>query len=140
VRDLGKIPKADNVKLSDQELNLGTNLIEEMSDEFDPEKYRDEYRIRVLAMLKEKSKGREITVAPAPPREHSGTCFLCRQRAATELSSFNSNPVICKPACQFFSGRRIPSSGHPLSLTLFNVASTNFKDNTNLLFGLLLED
>jgi DNA end-binding protein Ku len=66
VRDFGQIPKSENVKLSEQELTLGANLIEEMSDEFDPGRYRDEYRIRVLAMMEEKSKGREITVAPAP--------------------------------------------------------------------------
>ena len=41
-----------------------------MSDEFEPDRYRDEYRIRVLAMLDEKSKGREITAAApqAAPR------------------------------------------------------------------------
>ena len=34
-----------------------------------PEKYKDEYRIRVLAMLEEKSKRREITLAtPEVPR------------------------------------------------------------------------
>jgi hypothetical protein len=37
VRDFEQIPKAENVKLSDQELTLGANLIEQMSDEFDPE-------------------------------------------------------------------------------------------------------
>jgi DNA end-binding protein Ku len=40
-----------------------------MSDEFNPDRYKDEYRIRVLAMLEEKSKGKEITVAArAAPR------------------------------------------------------------------------
>ena len=41
-----------------------------MSDNFEPEKYKDEYRIRVLAMLDEKSKGREVTGAPAVPPRH----------------------------------------------------------------------
>jgi DNA end-binding protein Ku len=43
-------------------------LIENMSDGFNPDKYRDEYRERVQAMLDEKSKGGEITVvAPEAP-------------------------------------------------------------------------
>ena len=48
---------------------LVPEVIENMSDAFKPEKYRDEYRERVHAMLDEKSKGREITVAvpDAPP-------------------------------------------------------------------------
>ena len=39
------------------------------SEDLQPENYKDEYRIRVLAMLDEKSKGKEITIsAPAPQR------------------------------------------------------------------------
>jgi DNA end-binding protein Ku len=38
------------------ELTLGTNLIEQMSGEFDPENYEDEYRLRLLAMLEESAK------------------------------------------------------------------------------------
>ena len=30
---------------------IGAELIDRMSDEFEPDKYRDEYRIRVLALL-----------------------------------------------------------------------------------------
>jgi DNA end-binding protein Ku len=33
---------------------------------FEPEKYQDEYRLRVLAMIDEKVKGREITATPQP--------------------------------------------------------------------------
>lgn len=37
--------------------------------EFEPEKYRDEYRERFLAFIDQKVKGQEITMAPpAPPR------------------------------------------------------------------------
>jgi DNA end-binding protein Ku len=69
VRNFAEIAKAENAKLSDQEIELGANLIENMSDGFNPDKYRDEYRERVQAMLDEKSKGREITVsAPEAPR------------------------------------------------------------------------
>jgi DNA end-binding protein Ku len=69
VRNFAEITKAENAKLSGEEIDLGAQLIEDMSDEFKPEKYRDEYRERVQAMLEEKSKGQEITVAaPEAPR------------------------------------------------------------------------
>jgi DNA end-binding protein Ku len=69
VRDFDQIPKGENAKLSDEKIRLGADLIESMSDEFEPDRYKDEYCIRVLAMLDEKSKGKEITVAaPAAPR------------------------------------------------------------------------
>jgi DNA end-binding protein Ku len=70
VRNFADIAKAENTKLSDQEIELGANLIENMSDGFNPEKYRDEYRERVQAMLEEKSKGREITMAAPEARRH----------------------------------------------------------------------
>jgi DNA end-binding protein Ku len=43
-------------------------IVENMSGEFEPEKYHDEYGERVQARLDEKSKGQEITVtAPEAP-------------------------------------------------------------------------
>jgi DNA end-binding protein Ku len=70
VRDFRQISKGENVKLSHEEVSLGAGLIERMSDDFEPQKYKDEYRIRVVAMLDEKSKGREVTVPPAAPPRH----------------------------------------------------------------------
>jgi DNA end-binding protein Ku len=72
VRNFADIAKGENTKLSEDEIDLGATLIESMSDGFNPDKYRDEYRERVQAMLEEKSKGGEITVAApeAPTRRH----------------------------------------------------------------------
>jgi DNA end-binding protein Ku len=61
----------DNAKLSDEEIELGATLIEGMSDEFKPDKYHDEYRERVQAMLDEKSKGGEITVSAPEAPQHA---------------------------------------------------------------------
>jgi DNA end-binding protein Ku len=72
VRDFGQVPKGDTVNLSKQELELGVGLIDKLSaEEFHPENYKDEYRIRMLAMLDEESKGKEVTIA-APPPERGG--------------------------------------------------------------------
>jgi DNA end-binding protein Ku len=69
VRNFADIAKAENVKPSDEEIKLGANLIENLSDGFNLDKYHDEYRERVQAMLEEKSKGGEITVAaPEAPQ------------------------------------------------------------------------
>jgi DNA end-binding protein Ku len=71
VRDFQQIPKGEKVKVSEKEVELGISLIDRLtSEEFKPENYKDEYRIRVLAMLDDKSKGKEIVIdtAPAPKR------------------------------------------------------------------------
>jgi DNA end-binding protein Ku len=70
VRNFNEIPRGDSQRLKQEELNLGAGLIDRMSNEtFEPEKYRDEYRLRVQAMLDEKVKGHEITAAPEAPRK-----------------------------------------------------------------------
>jgi DNA end-binding protein Ku len=67
VRDFRQVPKGDDVKVSEKELDLGVGLIDRLtSEEFHRENYRDEYRIRVLGMLDEKSKGKEIVIDTAP--------------------------------------------------------------------------
>jgi DNA end-binding protein Ku len=65
------VPKGEKVNVSRQELELGIGLIDRLtSEEFNPENYEDEYRIRVLAMLDEKSKGKEIVIDKAPAPKH----------------------------------------------------------------------
>ena len=81
VRNFAEIAKAEHLKLSDEEIELGTNLIENMSDEFNPDKFRDEYRERVEAMLDEKSKGQEITIA-APQAPGRGQIIDLMQRSS----------------------------------------------------------
>src|SRR5215471_2586004 len=68
VRDFGQIPKAEGEKVPERETDLADNLIDTMSSpEFIPERYKDEYRERVLAMIDQKVKGQEITIAPPAP-------------------------------------------------------------------------
>jgi DNA end-binding protein Ku len=53
-------------KTTKRELDMAQQLIDSLSGDFDPEKYRDEYRDRVLDLIERKSNGEEIVVeAPA---------------------------------------------------------------------------
>lgn len=54
--------KPDRSRVSDKELKMARQLIESMSSSFDPEKYTDEYRDRVLALIRKKAKQPEYTV------------------------------------------------------------------------------
>ena len=47
---------------------MARQLVDTLSGEFDPEKYHDEYREEVLALIERKAAGEEI-VAPAAPEE-----------------------------------------------------------------------
>ena len=54
-----------DTEVSDRELKMAQQLIESLSTDFEPEKYRDEYRDRVLALIEQKAEGAEIVAQPA---------------------------------------------------------------------------
>jgi DNA end-binding protein Ku len=74
VRDMKQIPRAEGEKLKQQELDLGAGLIDRMSAEkFEPEKYQDEYLLRVLALIEKKVEtGQQITAPPEPTTRKPG--------------------------------------------------------------------
>ena len=67
-RNVKQIPRAEEQRVKEEELDLGVGLIDRMCNEkFEPEKYHDEYRLRVLGLIEEKVKtGKEITAVPEP--------------------------------------------------------------------------
>ena len=65
IRSFSEVPIGD-AEVKDQELKLAKQLIEQIaSDEFEPEKYRDEVRDRVLELIQKKVEGEDITVSAA---------------------------------------------------------------------------
>jgi DNA end-binding protein Ku len=55
------LPKVDK-----RELSMAKQLIDTLAADFEPEKYKDEYRERVLELIRKKAKGEVVTVASAP--------------------------------------------------------------------------
>jgi DNA end-binding protein Ku len=55
--------------LNEKELKMAQALVESMSVDWKPEKYRDEYRTAVMEMIEQKAKNKKLPErAPAPPR------------------------------------------------------------------------
>jgi DNA end-binding protein Ku len=65
--DLDGLPAADELQVSDREVAMAQQLIDSLSGEFEPERYRDEYREKVLDLIERKASGEEITAAPEAP-------------------------------------------------------------------------
>ncbi len=59
--DLDQVAEAET---SDREVTMARQLIDSLSGKFDPGKYRDEYRDRVLDLIERKASGEQITTAP----------------------------------------------------------------------------
>lgn len=61
---LDEIPDAAELEASAREVKMAGELIESLSAEFDPSKYRDSYREQVLDLIERKAEGEEIAVQP----------------------------------------------------------------------------
>ena len=53
----------EDVEVTDRELAMAQQLIDSLADAFKPERYRDDYRERVLDMIERKAEGQEVLVA-----------------------------------------------------------------------------
>jgi DNA end-binding protein Ku len=65
--DLDELPDSEELSVSDRELTMARQLVDSLASDFDPTKYRDEYREKVLNLIERKAEGAEIAVQPEAP-------------------------------------------------------------------------
>lgn len=82
VDEVAELASMDDVKVSDKELAMANQLIESLSTDFEPERFRDDYRDRVLELIERKADGQPALVA-APAAKEAGVVDLM---AALEAS------------------------------------------------------
>jgi DNA end-binding protein Ku len=66
--EIEELPERKDIKASERELKMAQQLIDSLSSDFEPEKYRDEYREKVLELIERKASGEEIAVQPEAPK------------------------------------------------------------------------
>jgi DNA end-binding protein Ku len=77
-----EVPTAADTSPSERELKMASQLVESLSAPFDPAKYRDDYREKVLALIEAKADGEIIT----PPEPAGETAPVVDLMAALEAS------------------------------------------------------
>ena len=63
---IDELPDPGDVKTTDKELKIAKQLVDSLAGPFEPDKYKDEYREQVLALIERKAAGEEIAVQEAP--------------------------------------------------------------------------
>ncbi len=63
-----EVRTAKGPKPTEREVNMARQLVESLSGEWEPVKYKDDYREKVLAMIEAKAEGNEITMPEEPQR------------------------------------------------------------------------
>jgi len=96
VRNFDDVDRPGEIEFRAVEADLADKLIEQLStDRFQPEKYHDEYRDRVLAAVDQKAAGQELTIAPEAPQAQIIDLF-----EALKMSLGKVSPPAAKPEAE----------------------------------------
>ncbi len=94
--ELDAISEAEATK---RELTMAQQLIDSLSADFDPEKFKDEYRDRVLDLIERKAAGEEIAVQPeAEDTSPAPDLMAALEASLAEVRSGSSDQPADKPA------------------------------------------
>ena len=97
----GVIPE-DDVKPEKREVDMAKRLIDSLATDFEPDKYRDEYREELLALIERKARGESIvsaeTEAPKPTKAPDLMAALEESLAAVKGESSGDGAAKKKPA------------------------------------------
>jgi DNA end-binding protein Ku len=96
--ELEGVPK-EGIKPSERELKMAEQLIESLAAKFKPEKYKDDYREKVLAFVRQKAEGKQIK---APPPAERGPAKVVNLMDALKASLASAK----KPASEGAQGER----------------------------------
>lgn len=75
IRDPGELDLPSSTKVGDRELKMAEQLIDALAADFEPDKFEDEYRAKVLELIERKAAGEAIE-APAERAEEGETVSL----------------------------------------------------------------
>jgi DNA end-binding protein Ku len=82
---LPELDDIDRVKVNDKEVAMAAQLIESLSAEFAPERFRDTYRDQVLELIERKASGEEIVVeTPEAPEATSVVDLMAALEASVK--------------------------------------------------------
>jgi DNA end-binding protein Ku len=85
VRDVKEVPNVpENIETVKKELDTAKMLIEQLTTEFDPEKYQDEYRTALLALIEERKNADKTTTAKDKPKPDNVTDLMEALQASLE--------------------------------------------------------
>jgi DNA end-binding protein Ku len=80
-----RLPRAS--RFNKKELDMATTLVENLADEWNPEKYTDDYRENLMKVIKAKMKGKEAHLVPeTQPRSPKIVDLMERLRASLDAA------------------------------------------------------
>jgi DNA end-binding protein Ku len=90
--DIEDLSVDGDLKTSERELTMAQQLIDSLSSEFEPEKYRDEYRERVLDLIERKAQGETIVIEEPSEEPKEVPDLMAALEASIAASKSPSKP------------------------------------------------
>ena len=81
------------IEVRDAEVKMARQLVQQLSDDFKPEEFQDEYRIALEKLVEQKVEGQEITVAQVPDEEPTKVVDLMEALKASVEAAKKKKPA-----------------------------------------------
>jgi DNA end-binding protein Ku len=86
------------VSVRDAEVKMARQLVQQLSSDFQPGEFQDDYRAALEALVEKKVEGQEITVAAAPSEEPTKVVDLMEALKASVAEAKKNKKAPAKPA------------------------------------------
>lgn len=93
IRPIAQVPNLpERTEVNSKELDMAKLLIEQLSTPFEPEKYTDDYRERLLDLINSKVSGEEIKIAPARQETNVVDLMAALQASIEAVKPIGTDP------------------------------------------------
>jgi DNA end-binding protein Ku len=89
---LDELDSVNEAEASERELTMAQQLIDSLSADFEPDKYHDEYRERVLDLIERKAAGEEIAIQPQAEEPAAAPDLMAALEASLAAVGEDSEP------------------------------------------------
>lgn len=97
VRTASEEISADEVKISDKEIQLAMSLVDALSADFEPDKYHDRYRDALLEVITKKQEGQQFEPKRLPTSRAAATDLMAALRDSVEAVRKNKGTPAASP-------------------------------------------
>lgn len=104
-----ELPDGAEVDASERELKMASELIDSLASDFDPSKYRDTYRERVLELIERKAEGEEISIQPPEEEPAAAPDLMAALEASIESAKRQGGARKPKKAARKPAKKRAPA-------------------------------
>ena len=92
--NVGDFALPSDASVRPQELQMAEQLVQNLSHEFDPAKYSDDYRENLMRIIKAKMRGKKIEVTePAEPESTQVVDLMARLQESLDMGKRRARPT-----------------------------------------------